>query len=505
MTNRTRSDWQAFADSLSIEGRAFIGGQCVDALSGAVTDNVNPATGAVTVQVASCDERDVDLAVASAREAFEKGEWRKLAPAKRKAVLLRWADLIEQHWEELAMLESLDTGKPIACTMDDDGGDVHSSIRTLRWTAECIDKLYGETTPHEQDTLGIVSREPVGVVAAIMPWNYPLATTMWKLAPALGAGNSVVLKPASLTPLTAIKIALLADKAGLPAGVLNVITGPGARLGKALGLHMDVDCIGFTGSTPIGKELLKYSGESNLKLIFNELGGKSANIIFADANLDKAIPSSAAAIFFNSGQTCSAGSRLLVHEDVHDEVVRRLTEVAESTWQPGHPMDPNTLMGPMISTSQLKTVQSYVDLAQEEGARVVCGGSSVSIDGCDLYYKPTILCDVRNDMRVAQEEIFGPVLCVIKFKTAEEAIALANDCIYGLSGAVWTENLRTAHKVATEMRTGNVNVNAYFGADNQISMPFGGFRQTGNGRDKSIHAFDEYTVLKGIWFDFRQA
>lgn len=503
MTKLNRTDWEAFVDTLNIEGRAFIDGELVNAQSGAISEKVNPATAKVIGQIASCDETDVNLAVTAAKNAFELGSWRRLSPAKRKAVLLRWADLIEQHWEELAVLESLDTGKPIACTMDNDGGDVHSSIRTLRWTAECIDKIYGETTPHIDGTLGIVSREPVGVVAVIMPWNYPLATTMWKLAPALGAGNSVVLKPASLTPLTAIKIAILAHEAGLPNGVLNVITGSGARLGKALGMHMDVDCIGFTGSTPIGKELLKYSGESNHKLIFNELGGKSANIIFSDANLDKAISSTAAAIFFNTGQTCSAGSRLLVHEDIHDDVVKRLIEVAESTWQPGPPMDPKTIMGPMISESQLSTVDSYVQLAKEEGAVVVCGGHSETIEGCNLYYKPTILTGVVNSMRVAQEEIFGPVLVVIKFKTVEEAIRIANDSIYGLSGAVWTNDLQTAHHVANELRTGNVNVNTYFGADNQIAMPFGGFRQTGNGRDKSMHAFNEYTVLKGIWFDFR--
>lgn len=503
MITKTRSDWQVFADSLTLEGNAYINGQPVNALSGDTYDDLNPATGELIVKVAKCSSEDVDIAVQNAKETFEKGHWRRLAPAKRKMILLKWAELIEQHWEELAMLESMDTGKPISCTMDDDGGDVHSSIRTLRWTAECVDKLYGETLPHEQGTLGIVTREPVGVVAVIMPWNYPLATTMWKLAPALGAGNSVVLKPASLTPLTGIKIAHLATQAGLPDGVLNVVTGPGASLGKALGLHQDVDCIGFTGSTPIGKELLKYAGESNHKLVFNELGGKSANIIFADANLDKAIPSSAAAIFFNTGQTCSAGSRLFVHESIHDEVVERLIKVAQTTWKPGHPMDPHTLVGPMISQSQLQTVKEYVEIGVQEGAQIVCGGESIAIEGCGLYFPPTILCQVTNDMRVAQEEIFGPVLCVIKFKTPEEAIAMANDNIYGLSGAVWTQDLKTAHWVSSELRTGNVNVNSYFGADNQIGMPFGGFRQTGNGRDKSMHAFDEYTVLKGVWFDLR--
>lgn len=501
MTDKSRQYWEDKAQTLKIEGRAFINGEYVDALLGQTRPTYNPATGKFIVDIASCSIEDADFAVKIARNTFNSGVWSKMAPEKRKSILLRWADLIEENWEELALLESIDTGKPISCTMNDDGGDVHSSIRTLRWTAESIDKSYDELTPAKTKTLGLVTRVPVGVVAAITPWNYPLSTTMWKLAPSLGAGNSVILKPASNTPLTAIRIVKLAAEAGLPDGVLSVLPGSGAVLGEHFGLHDDIDCIGFTGSTPIGKQLLIYSGQSNHKLIFNELGGKSANIVFPDADLEKAAAKSAAAIFFNTGQTCTAGSRLVIHEDIHDQFVDMLIEQAGKYWQPGYPLDPATLMGPMIDEGQCKTVQEYIEIGKSEGATVVLGGNKVPIVDGGHYIEPTILTDVTNDMRVAQEEIFGPVLVVIKFKTTDEAITIANDSIYGLAGAVWTADLKRAHYVASEVRTGNMNVNTYFGCDNQITMPFGGFKQTGNGRDKSMHAFHDYTILKSTWFD----
>ncbi len=502
MTDKKRQYWEDKAAKLVIEGRAFINGEYVTALSGKTRPTYNAATGEIIVDVANCSAEDADLAVKIARDTFKNGIWSKMDPAERKNILLRWAELIEQNWEELALLESLDTGKPISCTMDDNGGDVHSSVRTLRWTAESIDKAYDELTPAKNKSLGMVTRIPVGVVAAITPWNYPLATTMWKLAPSIGAGNSVILKPASNTPLTAIRIAKLASEAGLPDGVLSVLPGSGAVLGEHLGLHDDIDCVGFTGSTPIGKQMLIYSGQSNHKLIFNELGGKSANIVFPDADLEKAAAKSAAAIFFNTGQTCTAGSRLVIHEDIHDQFVEMLIEQADKYWQPGDPLEPTTLMGPLIDEGQCNTVQEYVEIGKSEGATLALGGNKVSVTDGGHYFEPTILTDVTNDMRVAQEEIFGPVLVVIKFRTTEEAIAIANDSIYGLAGAVWTGDLKRAHYVAGEVRTGNMNVNTYFGCDNQITMPFGGLKQTGNGRDKSMHAFNDYTVLKSTWFDF---
>lgn len=503
MANLTRQDWEARAADLQIEGRAFINGNYVDAVSGKTLPNNRSSTGQAFVDIASCGTEDADLAVSAARDSFESGVWSKKAPAERKAVLLEWARLFAANWEELALLESLDTGKPIACTMDDDGGDVHSAIRTTQWSAEAIDKIYDEVAPSPDETLALVTHVPVGVVAAITPWNYPLATTAWKLAPALGAGNSVVMKPATNTPLTAIRIAGLARQAGLPDGVLNVITGPGALLGEHLGRHMDVDCVTFTGSTPVGKKLMIYSGESNLKRIYNELGGKSANIVFPDADLDKAAARQCAAIFFNSGQTCTAGSRLLVHEDVHDEFVAKVIEQA-TNWLPGDPMDPATLIGPCIDERQCNTVADYVRIGlEEDGATLALGGKRLEVTPGGHYFEPTIFTDVSNDMRIAQEEIFGPVLVVIRFGTTDEAIAIANDSIYGLAGGVWTNDLATAHKVAAGVRTGNMNVNTYFACDNQITMPFGGFRQTGNGIDKSMHAFDDYTEIKSVFFDFR--
>jgi len=500
MSNPTLADWQQRAVALKIEGRAFIDGRYVDPVSGQRRPTRNPATGKALVEVASCGPEDADLAVEAARTAFASGAWSRMHPAKRKEVLLRWADQIEAHWEELALLESLDCGKPISCTMDDDGGDVHSSIRTMRWTAEAIDKMFGEVIPSADRTLGLVTRVPVGVVVAITPWNYPLATTAWKLAPALGAGNSVILKPASNTPLSAIRIAGLAKEAGLPDGVLNVLPGSGAVLGEHLGLHDGVDCITFTGSTPIGKQLMVYSGQSNLKRIYNELGGKSAYIVFPDADLERAAARQCAAIFFNTGQTCTAGSRLVVHEDIHDRFVAMLTDEARN-WMPGDPLDPRTLVGPCIDRAQFDSVDQYVQIGLEEGATLAFGGRRVEVTEGGHYYHPTILTDVTNGMRVAQEEIFGPVLAVIRFRTAEEAIAIANDSIYALAGAVWTRDLRTAHFVADRVVTGNMNVNCYFACDNQITMPFGGMKQSGNGRDKSMHAFDDYTELKSTFFD----
>lgn len=500
MSKPTLADWQRRAAALTIEGRAFINGRYADAIAGKCRPSLNPATGEPLAEVASCGPEDADLAVESARAAFESGVWSRMHPAGRKEVLLRWADRIEAHWTELALLESLDTGKPISCTMDDDGGDVHSSIRTTRWTAEAIDKMFGEVVPSADRTLGLVTRIPVGVVAAITPWNYPLATTAWKLAPALGAGNSVILKPASNTPLTAIRIAGLAKEAGLPDGVLSVLPGSGAVLGKHLGLHDGVDCITFTGSTPIGKQLMVYSGQSNLKRIFNELGGKSAYIVFPDADLEKAAARQCAAIFFNTGQTCTAGSRLVVHEDIHDRFVAMVIEKARN-WMPGNPLDPQTLVGPCIDRAQFDTVAEYVRVGLEEGATLAFGGKRVEVTDGGHYYHPTVLTGVRNDMCVAREEIFGPVLVAIRFRTADEAIAIANDSIYALAGAVWTRDLGTAHYVADRVVTGNMNVNCYFACDNQITMPFGGMKQSGNGRDKSMHAFNDYTELKSTFFD----
>jgi len=496
MPGKTVIDWQKAASQLDIEGGAFINGRFVAALSGQTRATHNPANGEVLAEVASCGPQDADFAVKSARTAFESGVWSAMAPMDRKMVLVRWAELIEANSDELALIECLDVGKPISDTLN---VDVPASVRTIRWSGEAIDKVYDEIPPTPADCLALVQRLPLGVVTAIVPWNFPLSTTAWKLAPALATGNSVILKPASNTPLSALYIARLASEAGLPDGVLQVLPGPGGSLGRHLATHMDIDGLTFTGSTPVGKMLMEYSGQSNLKRTFLELGGKSPNIVFADANLDKAATMAAAAVFYNGGQTCTAGTRLIVEEKIHDDFLARVIAKA-GDWMPGNPLDPDTRMGPMIDRSQHETVAEYVDIGRNEGAELVFGGNRVLEQSGGYYHEPTIFASVNNEMRLAREEIFGPVLSVLTFTDTEEAVSIANDSIYGLAGAVWSNNINTAHKVAAAVRVGTMGINNYFGGD--ITVPFGGFKQSGNGRDKSMHAFNDYTELKTTWIEF---
>ncbi len=496
MSAKSLGDWLSLSESLSIEGRAFIDGDYRDAGTGATVASISPRDGAEIAQVAVCDENDADRAVAVAREVFERGDWSAMPPMERKAILVRWAELIEENADELAVLETLDVGKPIA---DTTGVDVPSAVRTIRWTGEAIDKVYGEISPTANDTLALIQRLPLGVIAAIVPWNFPLSTTAWKLAPSLATGNSVIVKPAQNTSLTALRIAVLAQEAGLPEGVLQVLPGSGSKLGKHLCMHPDIDGVTFTGSTEVGKLLMQYSGQSNLKRMFLELGGKSPNIVFADANLDKAAEAAALAVYYNGGQTCTAGTRLIVEESVRDEFVAAVVEKAAG-WTPGDPMDPSTAMGPMVDRSQFDTVMSYVGVGRDEGAQLVAGGNQVMADSGGYYVEPTIFGGVDNAMRIAQEEIFGPVMSVLSFTDAKEAVRIANDSIYGLAGAVWSRDINTAHQVAAAVRVGTMGINNYFGGD--ITVPFGGFKQSGNGRDKSMHAFDDYTELKTTWIEF---
>ncbi len=496
MLDKTVTDWKAAAGQLDIEGRAFVNGRFVDALSGQTRTSHNPANGKPLAAVANCGPEDAEAAVSGARRAFEDGTWANMAPMERKRVLVRWAELIEDHADELALIECLDVGKPIADTLN---VDVPSAVRTIRWSGEAIDKVYDEISPTPADCLALIQRLPLGVVAAIVPWNFPLSTTAWKLAPALATGNSVILKPASNTPLSALFLARLAAEAGLPEGVLQVLPGPGGSLGKHLATHMDIDGLTFTGSTAVGKKLTQYSGQSNLKRTFLELGGKSPNIVFADANLDKAASMAAVAVFYNGGQTCTAGTRLIVEESIRDDFIGRVTEKARQ-WMPGDPLDPATRMGPMIDGDQFETVAGYVELGSSEGAELVFGGGRVLEESGGHYHEPSIFSAVTNDMRIAQEEIFGPVLSVLTFRETEEAVRIANDSIYGLAGAVWSSNINTAHKVAAAVRVGTMGINNYFGGD--ITVPFGGFKQSGNGRDKSMHAFNDYTELKTTWIEF---
>jgi 4-guanidinobutyraldehyde dehydrogenase/NAD-dependent aldehyde dehydrogenase len=496
MAQKTKSDWQALAKTLQIDGRAFINGRSVDALSGETRPTFSPGTGKELAQVAYCGIEDAQLAIASARAAFESGIWSDMAPSDRKMVMVRWAELIDEHRDELALLECLDVGKPISNTLDI---DVAAAVRTIRWSGEAIDKVYDEIPPTPANTLALVQRLPLGVVAAIVPWNFPLSTTAWKLAPALATGNSVILKPATNTPLTALRIARLATEAGLPDGVLHVLPGSGGSLGKHLATHMDIDGLTFTGSTPVGQLLMQYSGQSNLKRTFLELGGKSPNIVFADANLEAAAAMAAVAVFYNGGQTCTAGTRLIVEEKVRDKFLDMVIAKA-ADWMPGDPLDPATTMGPMIDEGQFNTVANYVNIGRKEGAELVFGGKRCLADLGGHYHEPTILAGVNNQMRVAREEIFGPVLSVLSFRDAAEAVAIANDSIYGLAGAVWSRNINTAHKVARAVRVGTMGINNYFGGD--MTVPFGGFKQSGNGRDKSMHAFNDYTELKTTWIEF---
>jgi len=495
MSKNTLRDWQSLASNLQPEGRAFINGRFTHAQSGKTKPDLNPATGEWLADVAVCGSGDADLAVKGAREVFDNRTWSGMVPADRKMVLVRWAELIDKNAGELALLETLDVGKPINDTVN---VDVPSAVRTIRWSGEAIDKVYDQISPAPQDTLALIQRLPLGVVTAIVPWNFPLSTTAWKLAPALATGNSVVLKPASSTPLSALAIAALAREAGLPDGVLQVLPGPGSSLGKHLAMHMDIDGLTFTGSTPVGKQLMQYSGQSNLKRTFLELGGKSPNIVFADADLEKAAVMATAAVFYNGGQTCTAGTRLIVEQSVRDQFLDTLIARAIN-WLPGDPLDPATRMGPLIDQAQYKTVAEYVRLGRSEGAKLCCGGKRTLQDHGGYYHEPTIFTDVNNSMRIAQEEIFGPVMSVISFRDVTEAIAIANDSIYGLAGAVWSKNINTAHKVAAAVRVGTMGINNYFGGD--ITVPFGGFKQSGNGRDKSMHAFDDYTELKTTWIE----
>ncbi|MEN0108890.1 MAG: aldehyde dehydrogenase [Pseudomonas sp.] len=490
-------EWQQRAAAQRFPTLAIINGQAVPALSGATFAAINPATGATLAQVSACAEADVEAAVRAARRAFEAGDWSRRAPAERKAVLLRLADLILQNREELALLDSLNMGKPV---MDAYNIDVPGAAGVFRWYAEALDKLYDEVAPSAQNVLATITREALGVVAAVVPWNFPLDMAAWKLAPALAAGNSVLLKPAEQSPFSALRLAELALEAGIPAGVFNVLPGLGESAGKAMGLHPDIDCLAFTGSTEVGKYFMQYSAQSNLKQVWLECGGKSANLVFADCDLDLAAEKAAFGIFFNQGEVCSANSRLLVERSVHDEFVARLVEKAKA-WQPGDPLDPNSSAGAIVESRQTERVMGYIHGAREQGATLVCGGKRLTFNGSSNFVQPTIFTHVTPQMALAQEEVFGPVLAVIPFDSEEEAVQLANDSIYALAASLWTDNLHRAHRVAKQLRAGTVSVNTVDALD--VSVPFGGGKQSGFGRDLSLHSFDKYTQLKTTWFQLR--
>jgi len=487
----TREQVSTRASALRFRSQAFIDGRFVDALSGRTFSDVSPATGRVLAEVVEGGAEDIDRAVAAARAAFEDGRWRDLAPAARKRALLKLADLIEAHAFELALTDCLDMGKPIASALK---VDLPAAAGCFRYYAEAVDKVYDEIAPTDPGRVILVRREPLGVVGCVVPWNFPLMITAWKIAPALITGNSVVLKPAEQSPLGALRLAELAAEAGLPDGVLNVVPGDGPTAGQALGRHGDVDCIGFTGSTEVGKLFLKYSAESNMKPVHLECGGKSPNIILADApDLDKAARAAAWAVFNNQGEACNAGTRLLVEEAVKDRVLEGVLEVARKV-RVGDPLDPETEMGAIVDETQLERILGYVGSGLDSGAKLVLGGRRVLEETGGFYVEPTVFDEVRNDMPIARDEIFGPVLSTITVHDLDEAVRVGNDTMYGLYAAVWTRDITKAFKAIRNIRAGAVNVNTYSGGD--MTTPFGGFKQSGFGRDKSLHALEKYTGLK---------
>jgi gamma-glutamyl-gamma-aminobutyraldehyde dehydrogenase len=478
---------------------AFIDGAFRPALSGARFVTENPATGQHLAEVAAGDAADIDLAVRAARRAFDDGRWSRRSPAERKATLLRFADLLEANLDELAVLDSLEAGKPITDCRD---VDLPETIKTFRWYAEAIDKVFDSVAPTGHVALGLIVREPVGVVGAVLPWNFPIMMAAWKAAPALAAGNSMIIKPAELTSLSTIRLAELASEAGLPDGVLNVVPGLGETAGQALGRHMDVDMVSFTGSTEVGRYFLKYAAESNLKQITLECGGKSPQIVMADPpDLDLVAADVLIAGFMNMGENCSCGSRLIVHRSIRDALVERLVAELDG-WTVGDPLDPETKLGPMIERPHLEKVLGYIEAGRAAGARVVAGGGRTLEATGGYFVAPTIFDDVRNDMKIAREEIFGPVLSTIPFDTEDEAIALANATSYGLAASLYTTNIDTAFRVGRAIRAGTVSVNSY--SEGDISTPFGGYKESGfGGRDKGLEAFDQYTEKKTIWVTLR--
>ena len=473
--------------------RLFINGGWRDAANGATLDVISPIDGSRLTTIADAAAADVDAAVMAARASFEKGVWSKASPATRKKVMLKIADLVDKYALELAVLGVRDNGTEISMALK---AEPASASGTFRYYAEAIDKVYGEIAPTADDVLALIHREPVGVVAAIVPWNFPMMIGAWKIAPALAAGNSVVLKPAEGASLTLLRLAEICMEAGLPEGVLNVVTGRGAVTGEAIGLHMDIDVLAFTGSGPVGRRLMEYAARSNLKRVYLELGGKSPNIVFADApDLDRVAKVSANGIFRNSGQVCVAGSRLLVERSIASELSEKISAIAARI-KVGDPLDMATEAGAISSEIQLQKDLGFVEDGVSEGGKLVTGGQQILKETGGFYMQPTVF-EVLPGMTLAREEVFGPILSIIPFDNEAEAVSIANGTDYGLASAVWTSNLSRAHRMVRAVRAGVVHVNTYGGADGTV--PLGGVKQSGNGHDKSLHALDKYTDLKTAW------
>ena len=480
---------------LKFRTQAFIDGRFCGAASGRTYTSVNPATGRPLAEIAACEAPDVDAAVKAARRAFEKGAWAKCPAAQRKRVMLKLADLIEENLAELALLDCLDAGKPISDCMN---MDLPDTVHCFRWHAEAIDKEYERVSPVGPDNVAMIVREPLGVVGAILPWNFPIQMAAWKLGPILATGNSVVVKPARQTSLSMLRLAELAAEAGIPEGVINVVPGNGSVVGAALCKHMDVDAVAFTGSTEVGRQLLEYSAQSNLKRIVLELGGKNPQVVLESAgDLDYIAAQAVNCVFWNMGENCSSGSRLIVHRKLKDALLARVLDVARE-WTVGDPLDPATRIGPMIEESHMNKVLGYIESGKSEGAQLVLGGKRTLEKTGGFFVEATVFDQVQPSMRIAREEIFGPVLSVFTCDSEEQAIALANDTTYGLTASAYTQNVGTAHRVARALRAGTVSVNCF--SEGDVTTPFGGFKQSGFfGRDKSIFAHYQYTELKTVW------
>lgn len=461
----------------------------MESVSGKRFETINPATGEVICDVAEADAADVDKAVAAARQAFNRGEWRQMSASRRGELLYKLADLIEHNLDELARLETLDNGKPL----HDSRGDIELVIACYRYFAGWADKVHGKTIPINGPYFCYTRHEPVGVVGQIIPWNFPLLMQAWKLSPALATGNTVVMKTAEQTPLSALRIGELIIEAGFPPGVVNILSGYGPTAGAAIARHMDIDKVAFTGSTEVGHLIMEAAAKSNLKRVTLELGGKSPNIVFADADLDKAIEGAHDALFFNQGQCCVAGSRLFVEERCYDEFVAKSVERAKNRVV-GDPFDPKTEQGPQVDKDQFDKVMGYIEVGMREGAQMLCGGNRVGDKG--FFIEPTVFTDVRDDMKIAQEEIFGPVMSIIKFKDVDEVIQRANSTMYGLAAGVWTKDITKAHAIANNVRAGTVWVNCFDVFD--AAAPFGGFKQSGIGRELGEYGLQQYTEVKTV-------
>jgi gamma-glutamyl-gamma-aminobutyraldehyde dehydrogenase len=493
----TLADWQQAAARArrQLETRLFINGEFTNAVDGGRFETVNPATGEVLGSFSAAGEKDVDRAVAAAKRAFKSGAWSRLAPRERMAILYQWADLIEQNAVELAVLESMDMGKPVSDVI---AIDLPSVTATIRFMSEAVDKIAGAVTNTPHDVMHYYMREPFGVVGAISPWNYPMLMAAWKVAPALAAGNCVVLKPAEQAPSTCLRLAEFFVAAGGPPGVFNVVNGIGEVAGRALALHRDVAKISFTGSTAVGKLMLQYAGQSNMKHVALECGGKSPQIFMGDLpDMEKAVAAAYLGIYSNMGEVCNAGSRLLVQEDIHDEFVERFVTGGRDAFRAGDPLDPGTNLGPLVTFEAQQRVLQLIDTGRKEGASLVFGGDVPQRLKQGAYVNPTLFTDVRNDMAIARQEIFGPVASVIRFSTLDEAIAIANDTDYGLAAGIWTRDLDRAHRLIKEVQAGIIWVNCF--DDGDMTQPFGGYKQSGNARDKCLDSLISYTQIKSAW------